>query len=181
MIHAYWGDGKGKTSAAFGLALRAAMRGLRVNIVQFLKGTKRYGEVRASAAPNIPNIKIYQFGRPCLHPKRPDCRGCQDCHTDPQNPAEQDILNAHKALNTASKLAEQSDLIVLDEVLYAIAFGLIEEHRLLTLLKNANCEWVLTGNPLSESLRRICDYISHFINRKHHIQKGLVSIIGIDQ
>ena len=181
MIHAYYGDGKGKTSAAFGLALRAAMRGFPVAVIQFLKGTTRYGEVKAASAFNI---EIRQFGRPCIHPERPNCRGCTDCHIDPNAPEPQDFRNAKKALETAERLSQEVRLLILDEVLYALAFGLVSEERLVSFLrriKETDCEVVLTGNPLPESVRSLCDYISHFQNRKHHIEKGLVSVVGVDQ
>ena len=178
MIHAYWGNGKGKTSAAFGLALRAAMRGWRVEVVQFLKGTTRYGEVRA--APPF-SINIHQFGRECLHPERPNCRGCTDCHIDPQNPKEEDYRNAAAALKKASLLASNAQLLILDEVLYALAFGLINENDLLRLLQQAKCEVVLTGNPLTDPVRKLCHYVSRFVSIKHHIEQGHVSVVGIDQ
>ncbi len=181
MIHAYYGDGKGKTSAAFGLALRAVMRGFPVAVVQFLKGTTRYGEVRAVPAFNI---EIHQFGRPCVHPERLNCKGCTDCHINPNAPEPEDFRNAKKALETAEKLSQKAKLLILDEVLYALAFGLVSEERLLSFLrqvKKTDCEVVLTGNPLPESVGALCDYISHFQNRKHHIQKGIVSVVGVDQ
>ncbi|RKY15369.1 MAG: cob(I)yrinic acid a,c-diamide adenosyltransferase [Planctomycetota bacterium] len=181
MIHAYYGDGKGKTSAAFGLALRAVMRGFPVAVVQFLKGTTRYGEVRA--APLF-NIEVHQFGRACVHPERPNCKGCTDCHINPNAPEPDDFRNAERALETAEKLSQRVKLLILDEVLYALAFGLVGEERLVSFLsrvKGTDCEVVLTGNPLPESLKTLCDYISHFKNRKHHIEKGLVSVVGVDQ
>jgi len=186
MAHAYCGDGKGKSTAAFGLVLRAVSHGRRVVVLQFLKGTDRYGEVRlVRRAPFRDLVTLEQFGRACARPERPDCRGCTACHVDPSAPAEEDRAGARKGLARARRAAARRDLhlLVLDEILYAVAFGLLSSEEVCDLLDSRveSLEVVLTGNPLPDSIERRCDYVCVFHNRKHHISGGAVSVRGVDQ
>ena len=127
LIQVYTGLGKGKTSAALGLALRAAGQGLKVYIIQFMKGWPDYGEL--GSLEKLPNITLRQFGRPEF--------------VDKDNPDPEDIRQAHEALRHARQVifGGQYDIVILDEINVALDFGLIGLAEVLSLL-NAKPEKV---------------------------------------
>src|SRR5512135_736986 len=121
LIQVYTGDGKGKTTCAFGLALRAVGRGLQVYMIQFLKG-RDTGEARA-AARLAPEMTLECFGRPVL--------------INLKSPAPEDLARAREGLELAWKVikAGDHDLVILDEINVALAFGLLDLKEVLTLLQ----------------------------------------------
>ena len=130
MIQVYTGNGKGKTTAAFGLALRAAGNGLKVYIAQFAKG-RNYGEIKA--LKKIKNIKIEQFGRGCFIRK---------------SPAPKDITLAKKGLKKVEEtlLKNAYDMVILDEINIALKLNLLSLGELLGIIKkNRGAELVFTG------------------------------------
>lgn len=166
MIQVYTGNGKGKTTAAFGLALRAAGAGLNVYIGQFAKG-RSYSEIKV--LKKIKNIRIEQFGRRCFIKTKPD---------------KQDIKLACAGLEKIKRLILNSEyrLIILDEINIALKFKLISLREVLAILKNAsaNTEIVLTGRYACSEILKIADLVSEIKEKKHYYNKGVRARRGIE-
>ncbi len=166
MIQVYTGDGKGKTTAAFGLAIRAKGRGFKVAIVQFMKGIE-YGEVISARKLGI---DIYQFG--------------SSEFVDPKKPRDIDFELARKGLKKAKELifSKNYDLIILDEINVAISFGLIDKDNVIDILKNKpeNVEIVLTGRYAPKELIEIADLVTEMREVKHYFQRGIMAREGIE-
>ena len=120
LIQVYTGQGKGKTTAALGLALRAAGQGLKVYIIQFMKGWPDYGEL--VSLEKLPDIALRQFGRPDF--------------VDKDSPDPEDIRQAHQALDHARQVIQggKYDIVILDEINVALDFELIGLAEVLSLL-----------------------------------------------
>ena len=165
LIQVYTGNGKGKTTAAFGLALRAAGNGLKVYIAQFAKG-RRYGEIKA--LKKIKNIKVEQFGRACFI-KKP--------------PAQKDIYLAKDGLNKVRKALVKNayDMVILDEINIAIKLNLLELKDVLGLIKAAHkTELVLTGRYAHPALLKAADLISEIREVRHYYKKGILARRGFE-
>jgi cob(I)alamin adenosyltransferase len=169
LIQIYTGDGKGKSTAAFGLALRAAGCGLRVAIIQFMKKGEWYGEIESFA--KLPEIALYSFG----------CDGFLKKGAPP--PAEH-LEQAQAALAKALDILStgQTDLLILDELNNAVFFGLIteEETRTLLALKPPHTELVITGRNAPDYLLQAADLITEMREIKHPYQRGLPARRGIE-
>ncbi len=168
LIQVYTGNGKGKTTAALGLAMRAAGQGLNVYIVQFMKGWPHYGELN-TVAPQ-PNITLRQFGRPDF--------------VDREEPDPADVRMAQEALDHAREtvMSGEYDLVILDEVNVALEWKLIQLQDLLALLddKPQTVELVLTGRHAHPEVIARADLVTEMREIKHPYQKGLTSRRGID-
>ncbi|NPV13341.1 cob(I)yrinic acid a,c-diamide adenosyltransferase [candidate division WOR-3 bacterium] len=168
MIEIYTGDGKGKTTAAFGLALRAAGHNWRVLIVQFMKGDPEYGEVKA--VKFVPGIELHQFGLKTFVK-----RG---------SPDEEDVRLAQKGLEFAKEAikGKKYQMVILDEVNVAIDYGLLSLSDVLQLIKDCprEVELVLTGRNAQPELIAVADLVSEVREIKHPFQKGVVNRVGID-
>lgn len=168
LIQVYTGNGKGKTTAALGLAMRAAGHGLKVHIVQFMKGWPNYGEL--ASVEKLPNVTIRQFGRPEF--------------VDKKHPHPEDIHQAKEALKHAREamLSGEYDILVLDEVNVALDFGLIELSDLLSLLKQKpeGVELVLTGRNAHPALIKRADLVTEMLDIKHPYHKGIKGRKGIE-
>lgn len=166
LIQVYTGNGKGKTSAALGLALRAAGAGLKVYIGQFIKG-KYYSEL--NALKRIKNIKIEQFGRGCFIRNKPD---------------EKDKRLARVALKKIKKIISQRiyDMIILDEINVALKLNLIKLEALLRLIKKISrrTELILTGRDAHPEILKIADLVSEIKERKHYYKEGIKARRGIE-
>lgn len=169
-IQVYTGNGKGKTTAALGLALRAAGHGFRSYIGQFLKGQK-YGELK-SVKKLSPLITIRQFGRKGF------------IHVT-ENPEDEDIRRARDGLKKclAAMVSKKYSLIILDEINVALYFKLLSEKDVHAFLdrKPDNIEIVLTGRYAPASLIRRADLVTDMRERKHYYQKGVPARIGIEK
>jgi cob(I)alamin adenosyltransferase len=167
-VHVYTGDGKGKTTAALGLALRAAGHGRKVLVVQFMKGDIEYGELRA--AKNVPGITIVQFGRPEF--------------VDKKAPAPEDIEGARKALAFAREAMakKECDVLILDEVNVAVDFGLVGAKEVLEVLRSrpGGIEVVLTGRDAPKEFIEHADLVTEMRKVKHPYDKGLKCREGIE-
>lgn len=168
-IQIYTGDGKGKTTAAFGLALRAAGSGLRVYIGQFVKDMK-YAEVRLIEQA-LPQITVEQLGRGCFIDRKPD---------------EQDRAAAREGLRRAAACMAGGgyDLVILDEISIAIACGLLGEAEVAALLdgKPLGVELVLTGRYMPPSLLERADLITEMKEVRHYYAtQGLLARDGIER
>jgi cob(I)alamin adenosyltransferase len=169
-VQIYTGDGKGKTTAALGLALRAAGHGFRTYIGQFMKG-QSYGELD-SVARLAPYVTIEQFGRKSfLHIK--------------DHPPQAEIRRARRGLQRcrAAMLSGRYRIIVLDEVLVAIFFKLLAEADIHAFLdeKPDDVEIVLTGRRAPASLIRRADLVTEMKARKHYYDKGISARQGIER
>jgi cob(I)alamin adenosyltransferase len=169
-IQVYTGDGKGKTTAALGLALRAAGWGMRTYIAQFMKG-QHYGELDA-LRPLKDLIVIEQFGsRRFLHAGRP--------------PAKEHVRRAHRALERGAwaMMSGDFDIVVLDEINVAIHFGLVSEREVLELLasKPASVELILTGRYAPKSLIEKADLVTEMREIKHYFRAGIPARRGLEK
>lgn len=166
MIQVYTGKGKGKTTAAFGLALRAAGSGLNVYIGQFAKG-RCYNEIKALKKNN--NIKIEQFGRRCFVTKLP------------KKIDKQMALAGLKRLNEIIGQREYQ-MVILDEINIAVKLGLIPLKDLLKLIKDVpkNIELVLTGRYAHSKIVKLADLVSQIKEVKHYYTKGVKARRGIE-
>ena len=171
LIHIYCGDGKGKTTAALGLALRAAGYGKNVVIVQFLKGWT-CGE--HNAIPKLPNIKLL-----CAKPV--NNKFVNDM-TDEEK--RQTAASQNECLNKALKLVDdgQCDLLILDEITDAHQQGMIDYNILEKAIyeKPDSLELVITGHKPDERMLSIADYVTEMIKHKHPYDEGVDARKGIE-
>ncbi len=169
-IQVYTGNGKGKTAAALGLALRAAGHGLRVYIGQFLKGQK-YGEL-LSLRSLSPYITLEQFGRKGFF------------HVT-DNPADEDVERARKGLRKCLRamLSQKYRIIILDEVNVAVYFHVLTEQEVLDFLdqKPQDVEIVLTGRYAPASFIKRADLVTEMKEIRHYYQKGVKARQGIER
>jgi len=167
-IHIYTGDGKGKTTAALGLALRAAGAGLKVYIAQFLKKGK-YSEIKALGRFSD-RIKLEQFGLGRF------VRG---------KPQKEDIEAAAEGLNAIKSImaAGRHQVIVMDEANVAVASGLFTITDLLEImaLKPEDVELVITGRGAAPEVLARADLISEVKSLKHYFQNGVKARVGIEK
>jgi cob(I)alamin adenosyltransferase len=167
-IHIYTGDGKGKTTAALGLALRAAGAGLQVYIAQFLK-KGRYSEIKALER-FADRITLEQFGLGRF------VRG---------KPQQEDIAAAAKGLQRIKSVmaAGGHQLIVLDEANVAVACGLFPLAAVLEIidLKPDNLELVITGRGAAPEVIERSDLVSEVKSLKHYFEKGVPARVGIEK
>jgi cob(I)alamin adenosyltransferase len=167
MIHIYTGNGKGKTTAALGLGMRAAGQGMRVCMVQFMKGKTNYGELRS--AKKI-GIVIRQFGRPDF--------------VDKKNPDPRDFRGAQQALAFAleARTKKRCDILILDELNVALDFNLVSLKQVLALLADrpAGMELVITGRYAHKEIIRRADLVTEMKEVKHYYSKGISTRKGIE-
>jgi cob(I)alamin adenosyltransferase len=169
-VQVYTGNGKGKTTAALGLALRAAGHGHRVYIGQFLKG-QAYGELGAVRRLS-PLITIRQFGRKGF------------IHVT-ENPDDEDILRARRGLDDCIRamLSGKFRIVVLDEVNVALHFHLLGKEDIASLLdrKPEDVEIVITGRYAPPWLIRRADLVTEMKDKKHYYAKGVRARPGIEK
>jgi len=169
-VQVYTGNGKGKTTAALGLALRAAGHGLRTYIGQFMKG-QHYGELEAVKLLK-PYVTIQQYGRPgWVHVKQP--------------PEEEDVRLARKGLEKARRvmLSGEYDIVVLDEITTAHHFGLILLPDLMSLIdsKPDGLELIITGRHAPPEVIAAADLVTEMVEVKHYFQKDVSARDGIER
>ncbi|RKZ29419.1 cob(I)yrinic acid a,c-diamide adenosyltransferase [bacterium] len=168
MLQIYTGDGKGKTTAALGLALRACGHGRKVIMIQFMKGDIEYGEVKI--ASKIPGFELHQFGLPTFVEKG--------------NPAAEDLRLAKEGFDFACEIISKGeyDVVILDELNCAIDYGLIYLEDVLELLDRVpkEMEIIITGRNARPKLTERADLVSEIKEIKHPFQKGILAREGID-
>jgi len=167
LVQIYTGEGKGKTTAALGLSLRAAGRGLKVFIAQFAKGMF-YGELKALKR-FAPQITLHQYGRKCFIEDEPSAEDLRLAREGWQEI--QDVL----------KTAEY-DLLILDEIGIALHYRLIslEEVTELVRSKPDSMELVLTGRKIPETLYEHADLVTEMREIKHYYNAGVQARKGIE-
>jgi cob(I)alamin adenosyltransferase len=167
-VQVYTGNGKGKTTAALGLALRAVGRGLKACILQFMKGGGPYGE--HLIAPKLaPLLTIIQTGKPGWVNTR-------DIGEDRQL-AQEALAQAKRFLCSG-----EYDLLVLDEINGAVGFGLIDVEQVLELisLRPEHVELVLTGRNAHEQVIAAADLVTEMREIKHYYKAGVPARVGIE-
>ncbi len=168
LVEVFTGDGKGKTSAALGIALRASGHDLKVFIVYFMKGNFPYGEQKV--LPQLSNVTFAKFG--------------QLSFVDPNNVKEEEKIEAKKALDTAKKamLSNNYDVIILDEINVAVTWKLIDLNEVINLIqeKPEKVELILTGRYADEKLIAAADLVTNMTKIKHPYDEGILSREGID-
>lgn len=169
LIHIYCGDGKGKTTCAFGLALRCAGTGARVRIAQFLKGGPT-GEVEAMR--HLPNVEI-------LRAKQ----GTKFMFQMDEAEREQAKRDHMALLDSAFSDTEGLRMLVLDEIMAACSSGMVEEAHLLELIVNrpAQLELVMTGRNPSPQLLALADYVTEMKKVRHPYDRGIGARNGIER
>ena len=167
MIQLYTGNGKGKTTAALGLIIRALGRDKKVCLIQFMKKNFEYGEIQFLSKQQ--NIDIYQFGTDKL--------------IDPKNPDKIDFEEALKAYNKVKEviLSQKYDLIVIDEINVAVSWNLLTQEKQLELMEiKTDSEIIMTGRYASPKAIMKADLVTEMIEIKHYYTKGIPARIGIE-
>ena len=166
-VHVYTGDGKGKTTAAIGLAVRAAGHDRWTYIGQFMKG-QEYGEL--AALKHLPQTTIEQYGdEGCIRKEEVTAQHVEH--------AVAGLARAQEAM-----LSGKHDIVVLDEVNVALWFGLLSEDAVLSLLdeRPKNVELVLTGRRAPQALLDRADLVTEMQEVKHYYADGIVARKGIE-
>ena len=164
----YTGNGKGKTTAALGLALRAVGRGLSVCFFQFIKGSGKYGE-HLAAEKLAPLMTIIQTGRP----------GWVNTNdiTEDRTVAQEALVQARQLLTSG-----KYDLFICDEINGAVGFGLIDVEQVLELIatRPEKSELVLTGRNADPRTIEAADLVTEMCEIKHYYQAGVPARSGIE-
>jgi cob(I)alamin adenosyltransferase len=170
LIQVYTGNGKGKTTAALGLALRAVGREMRVCMIQFMKGGGPYGE-QLAAEKLAPFLTILQTGR--------------DDWCRKSAPSPDDIRLAREALTLAKEklTGDQYEIVILDEINNAVHYGLVPVDDVLQLiaLKPEAVELVLTGRNADARIIDAADLVTEMREIKHYYKKGITARLGIEK
>jgi len=171
LIHVYYGDGKGKTTAALGLALRAAGSGKKVVIAQFIKGWK-CGE--QNLIPSLPNIQLL-----CAKPV--GNKYIKDMNYEEQN---QTLILQNECLIKALELVEKGlcDILILDEIIDTHQLEMIDDKLFNKAIyeKPETLELVLTGHKPDDKLLKTADYVTEMIKHKHPYDEGVNARKGIE-
>lgn len=167
LFQVYTGDGKGKTTAALGLALRAVGAGMKVFFGQFVKGME-YGEL-TSIAQYFPGIVIKQYGRDCFIQNQPEA---------------EDVALAKAGLEEIKKvlMSGEFQLVVLDEASIATYFDLFSVDDLISVVSHRvpDVEVVVTGRKADARLIEIADLVTEMVEVKHYYLKGIEARKGIE-
>lgn len=168
MVHLYTGMGKGKTTAALGLAFRALGQNRRVLLIQFMKKGSSFGECKA--AKRFPKFKILQTGDSCWVRKKANSAKARGL-------AQKGLIRARKAI--ASNLY---DLIILDELNVCLEYSLVEVSQVKQILKNKprHLEVVITGRFAHPEIIESADLVSEIKEIKHYYKKGITARKGIE-
>jgi cob(I)alamin adenosyltransferase len=170
LVQVYTGDGKGKTTAALGIAFRASGHGLKTYMIQFMKGEIFYGELGA-AKKLSDTFTIKQMGRPDF--------------VDKKDPDSIDIKMAGDALELSKKviLSGDYDLVILDEINVALDFGLIKIADVIEIIKSKppELEIILTGRYAPKEIIEMADLVTEMMEIKHPYNAGVEARIGIER
>ena len=171
LVIVYTGGGKGKTTAALGMALRAVGYGHKVCMIQFIKGSWHYGEMDSSKKL-APEFELVAIGKGFVG------------ILDDTSPKEDHEKYAEEAIKICKDkiLSETYDLIILDEINYAVNLSLINIKNVVDLikLKPKKLDLVLTGNHAKEEILKLADLVTEMKEIKHPFQSGIKAKKGID-
>ena len=167
MVHVYTGTGKGKTTSALGLAIRAVGAGMKVYIGQFVKGMK-YSEL--NCLEKIDNIEVKQYGLDCfIH----------------EEPSEEDIASARQGLEEMKNILQSGDynLVILDEANIATYYNLFSVDELIEAIdsKAKDVEVVITGRKADDKIIDYADLVTEMKEIKHYYQNGITARKGIEK
>lgn len=167
-VQCYTGNGKGKTTAAIGLAIRAAGWGKHSIIIQFLKGQKSGEQIALKRFNDLITIETY---------------GSKNFYIPGNNDTEHKAL-VHKAYNRCMEVCGDSfyEIIICDEILTALHFKLITMKDIIALIQTRrnDAELILTGIGLPKKLHPYCDLITEMKDTKHYYEKGVNARKGIE-
>jgi len=168
LVEVFTGNGRGKTSAALGVVLRAVGHDFRVCVIHFMKGNYPYGEQKALA--RLPNVTVQVFGGLSF--------------VDPKNVKPEDKAEAKKALDAGREavMSGKYDLVVLDEVNVATAWGLVELDEVIKLIKEKpeGVELILTGRYADRKVVKLADLVTEMVAIKHPYDEGIEARAGLD-
>jgi len=183
-VHVLTGDGNGKTTSSIGIVVRAAGRGMNAAFVQFLKGGL------SSEIPPLQKLGVIVVSgtKYCdrqgehvehLHEKgfMVFCKGCFAV-----NDEDKKLVRAAFARATDFCTSGKFDLVVLDEIFWAIKENILSETEVLSLLRSRSgaCEIILTGRGSTQAIEEIADYVTYVQKKKHPFDSGIISRCGID-
>ncbi len=165
----YTGNGKGKTTASLGLAVRAIGHGHKVFMLMFMKGCKNYGELSA-AKKYLPGLTIEQYGL--------------ETFVNRENPSPEDVAEAQKAVNRAMQVVAGGDydLVILDEINVALDYNLVSLDQVMKLIESRppHVELVLTGRNAHEKVIEAADLVTEMTLVKHPFYQGVEAREGIE-
>ena len=168
LVQVYTGNGKGKTSAAFGAALRAVGQGMKVYIIQFIKGGFDYGELHS--VKHLPNLKLSAFGRGRFITEA--------------TPPREDLQKAQEGFELAKEVVNggEYDIVVLDEINVVMHLKMISVDQVVKLVKNKpkHVELILTGRDAPAQIIEVADLVTEMKPVKHPFEKGVPAVRGVD-
>ena len=171
LVIVYTGNGKGKTTAALGLAMRAIGYEHKVCMLQFIKGSWHYGEMDSSKKLE-PNFELIAVGKGFVG------------ILDDNSPREEHEKYAAEAVRICREkiFSEKYDVIILDEVNYAITLGLIDVQEIIKIIKEkpSDLDLVLTGRDVKEEIVELADLVTEMKEIKHPFKSGIKAKKGID-
>ena len=171
LVIVYTGNGKGKTTAALGMALRAIGYDHKVCMLQFIKGSWHYGEMDSSKKLE-PNFELIAVGKGFVG------------ILDDNSPREEHEKYAAVAVRICREkiFSEKYDVIILDEVNYAITLGLIDVQEIIKIIKEkpSELDLVLTGRDVKEEIVELADLVTEMKEIKHPFKSGIKAKKGID-
>jgi len=170
LIHIYTGDGKGKTTASVGLAIRALGSGLKVVYCSFHKKPEKYGYTEIDGLKKL-GAQVFTFAKGHPH---------LDKSID-ENAIKREVSEAIDTLNRMLK-NDQTDMLILDEILISVRDNYLEENALIDFMKNKppHTELILTGRGATPNVMDLADYVSFIRKIKHPYDKGVFSREGIE-
>ena len=171
LVIVYTGKGKGKTTAALGMALRAVGHDRKICMIQFIKGSWHYGEMTSSKLLE-PQFELIAVGKGFVG------------ILDDKSPREEHVKIAQEAVQISREKIQSKkyDIIILDEINYAVNLGLVEVNDVLDLIKikPSTLHLVLTGNYASDEIINAADLVTEMKEVKHPFQVGIKAKKGID-
>lgn len=170
LLIVHTGNGKGKTTAALGMGLRAWGQGLRVLVVQFIKGNWKYGELKAAERMG-PDFVIRQMGEGFVR------NASEEAMPDHKNAAAEAFREAKHEISSGNW-----DLIILDEINYAIKYGLVSADEALELAaaKPASLHLVFTGRDAHDAIIAKADLVTEMKEIKHPYKQGIKAQKGVE-
>ncbi len=167
----YTGKGKGKTTAALGIALRATGYSKKICMIQFIKGSWHYGEMYSSKRLE-PEFEMVAIGKGFVG------------IIDDKSPKEEHERIANEAMKISTEKIQSGkyDIIILDEINYAINLGLVKIEDVLNLIKSKpqELDLILTGNYAKDEIIELADLVTEMREIKHPFQRGIKAKKGID-
>ena len=171
LIIIFTGPGKGKTTAALGTAFRAVGQGLKVLMVQFIKGSWHYGELDACRKLGEESLQILPMGRGFVK-------------VGVEKPDPEDVRQVEEAWQYASRaiLGGEHDMVILDEINYAITYKMLDPAKVVEVLKQKPemLHVILTGRNAHPSIVECADMVTEMREVKHPYEKGVLAQCGIE-